>query len=548
MGSPESFGPRDDDIQPDNSSDVGDMDLMLPTEDAETNDNSAEETSEQAAEAQESKESKPKLSLAVFKNREKTANKLEDYHKKEQEIEERADMTEEQKEEAKDKLAETEIEETQDEIRESVSSIAPVTTETEEDGAEKKTSKLDEYEEGRGIDGFYEDYLIAQNIENKEERERAENEVKRQLGEAVGEENQNEAFEILTNDENMERQYYVLFQEKMRMLRKMDPRLSDKFDMIMKKDMPPIEKLNEIDKLFDEAANEYESIKELHGLSKTIDRKVGIPSLIEAYEEAKADGLSMAEFEAKLEELGEATNQKFNPMEDPEASEGVRILKNDKSFNEVLSGEYVEYMGDGNYQGDMKGTMLYYNVDFDTREVKEKYVKIGDKKIDIRKTEPESLGVNEALSKLGIYRAGASDLAENENIVRKIAQEAGDMFMDADFVEKIENKFKILRGVDSSEEARYESLKVFEDNSKVPSIVFDFVMDWMDARAGGSRASDMQALGSYLEKDNDLLVDLVRMCTENDDESPKSAPTFDTSITVEDILDFRKRRIDQTKE
>ena len=183
-------------------------------------------------------------------------------------------------------------EERTNEIEESFGDIIEVTRDEEGNVMSDVDNYKNEETGEEGMDALYEDLLKAESIDDPANREKEVQKVKDKIEKAVGDKDKAEKiYEKASEDENMTKYYNALFMKKLQLINEIDdPDLKDKARDILRGDAPPSEKLKQIDRLFEEASEKYEEVRKLHGLSKKIDKKLGVPSLIDAYVKAKERG------------------------------------------------------------------------------------------------------------------------------------------------------------------------------------------------------------------------------------------------------------------
>jgi len=410
----------------------------------------------------------------------------------------------------------------------------------EEGNAMSDIDKIKNEETGStGIDALYEDVLDAESTDDPEEKAVKKEKAIKRIEEAVGDRAKAEQiYDKATEDENMLSYHNALFMEKMRLAYATgDPDLIKAIDDEIHSDKPTIAKLKNIDRILGEAAKEHKELARLHGLSKKIDKSLGVESVFDAYEEIEERGIESPEIEKAIVEMEAIVGDKFESEEQPIALEGIRIMANEESpvlASLLLSGE-VEYIGSGKFKSELgDGRTMFVDINMDTKKINSAHFKHGEREIDIRKTHPnEAVGINEASGKLMAYQIGADSIAEDSDIMGDMMKDVDGKVIDGDaFKEKKEILGAILgcgKGdikISSNEaNARLIDLKIKGQGANKQ--IFNKLFEWCAGR------DDVNSLRETLQPED--LTKLVSIWTKNDDGSLKAAPTFDTTIKLEKI-------------
>ena len=306
-------------------------------------------------------------------------------------------------------------------------------------------------------------------------------------------------------------------------------------------DMSPIEKLKKLDEIIEEASVEHEELRRLNKLSKKIDKKLGVESVIDAYSDVKARGIESKKLDKVIKDLDKALNSQFEltTKEGKEAASSVKKMVDrgaGEIANEILANGSVRYTGAGKMEGVIKGQTIY--IDTSGKEI---VVYMKDNKDNRFEVNMQSGQVEEDYDRVkGAVDAsniGATEFVKSEKL-RSMAMDFDNdsQFMDKDQSDMYKEMIRIAYGVTgnakeipSDGRAQLDKIHMFSGSGE-PSVVAKELFGWM--RKHASSADEMRKLRANMKEG--FVEGLVSMWTEKENGELKSTPVFE-DYSVSDI-------------
>jgi len=331
--------------------------------------------------------------------------------------------------------------------------------------------------------------------------------------------------------------------EKLKIIYQMeDPKAQIAADKTLQGDMSPIEKLKKLDEIIEEASVEHEELRRLNGLSKKIDKKIGVPSLIDAYGEVEAKGIKSKTLDRAIQDLDEALNSQFEltTKEGKEAATSVKKMVDrgaGEIANEILANGSVRYTRAGKMEGVIKGQTVYIDTSWNEIVVYMKDNRDNRFNVNMQSGQVEE-DYDRVKGAVDASNIGATEFVESEKL-RSMAMdfENDNQFMDKDQSDMYKEMIGIAYGVTGSTveipsngRAQLDKIHMFSHGSGEPSVVAKELFGWM--RKHASSASEMRKLRANMKEG--FVEELVSLWTEKENGELKSQPVFE-DYSISDI-------------